>query len=179
MKQLKIIKYFSLIIIVVSIFYMTLLNISRKVKINSHEKVIDNMVSNNTSYNYINNNIIGYLEIENVKIKNIIKISVSDKVLDENVIGMLESSEIGRNNSDVFLAGHNIKEVFRNLHLIKKGDIVKITTNDSCYRYEVNKILIVNDYEINYLLNTYNNKLIMMTCTNQNNKRLIVIANLI
>lgn len=177
--KLKIIKNCSLILMVLSSVYVLILNISRKVNVIKNEKIIDNWNSNNVNYNYVDDSIIGYLEINNLNIKNIIKNGVSENILDENVIGMPEGIEIGQNNNDVFLAGHNIKEVFRNLHSIKKGDIVKITTKDSCYKYKVTEIIIVNDEDINYMINNHQNRLTMMTCTNKSNKRLIVICELI
>lgn len=175
----KIIRCFSLIIIVLSIVLVVSVSFSRKVKIEEHKKIINNIINNKNGFNYINTDIVGYLEIERLNIKNVIKIGVDDNILDENVIGMLEESEFGINDNDIFVAGHNIKEVFANLHYIKLGDIVKITTNDSCYKYMVNKILFVNEEETNYLINNHLNKLTMMTCTYIPKKRLIIICDLI
>lgn len=175
----KIIRYFSLIVIVLSIVLVVSVSFSRKTKKEENKKIINNVINNKTGFNYTNTDIVGYLEIERLNIKNVIKIGVDDNILDENVIGMLEESEFGINDNDIFVAGHNIKEVFANLHYIKLGDIVKITTNDSCYKYMVNKILFVNEEETNYLINNHLNKLTMMTCTYIPQKRLIIICDLV
>lgn len=177
--KVKIVRYFSLIIILLSIILIAYVSFSRKVKIEEHKKMINNIIDNKNGFNYINTDVVGYLEIERLNIKNVIKTGVNDNILDENVIGMLEGAEFGINDNDIFLAGHNIKEVFANLHSIEIGDIVKITTNDSCYEYIVNKILFVNEEETSYLVNNHLNQLTMMTCTNMPKQRLIIICDLI
>lgn len=141
--------------------------------------MIENLNKNSTAFNRVDDNIIGYLEIERLNIKKIIKKGVSNDILDQNIIGMLENSAIGIDNNDIVLAGHNIGEVFRHLHHIQIDDIVKITTNDSCYRYKVRKILTVNENDVKYLLNEHRNRLTLITCTNIANKRLLVICDLV
>lgn len=175
----KIIKLCSFTLILLSLVNILYVTLSRQNKLTINKKIVDNLTNTKSGYNYVNDNIVGYLEIDNLNIKSVIKKGVSDVILDQNVIGMLDGVEIGIENNDIFLAGHNIKEVFRNLHIIKKGDIVKITTIASCYKYKVIKILTVNEEETNYLINNHMNYLTMMTCTNEANKRLIIICELV
>lgn len=176
--KLKLIKYISLIAILLSIFNVSMLFIIRNKKVNNNNKIINNLINKNNSYNYIDNGIVGYLEIDRLEIKNVIKKGVDSNILDQNVIGMLEENDFG-NNNDIFLAGHNIEEVFKKLHLIKINDKIKITTKDRCYFYKVTKIITVNDNEIDYLKNHHKNKLTMVTCTNKSYQRLMVICDLI
>lgn len=177
--QKRIIKILGFLLIFIALIGMIFIKISRKLKLTEEQKVITNLIEDNNSFNSVNSDIIGYLEIENLNIKKLIKRGTSAEILDQNIIGMLENSIIGTDNNDIVLAGHNINEVFRYLHQIKVNDIVKITTNDSCYRYKVKKIMTVDETDVKYLLNKHQNRLTLITCTNISNKRLLVVCDLV
>ena len=147
-------------------FYVPKHGIFRKIPINNEVKRLDGTVSKNRA------------QISNLKVKNIIIEGVGSDILDQNVIGILSNRCFGTND-DIFLAGHNIEEVFKNLHNISIGEIIKITTKNSCYRYKVVDIKIINETETSYLKNNYSNKLFLMTCTNIKRKRLLVVCDLI
>ena len=169
--RVKILKIISIIFVIISLvntFNMNYKKLKNKIEVS---KVINNITQYKNEYN---SDIIGYLEISNLKVKNIIIEGVGSDILDQNVIGILSNRCFGTND-DIFLAGHNIEEVFKNLHNISIGEIIKITTKNSCYRYKVVDIKIINETETSYLKNNYSNKLFLMTCTNIKRKRLLVI----
>lgn len=173
--QVKILKFISLILIISSILNTIYIKYN-KIK---NEKEVSRVINNINQYKIeYNSDIIGYLEISNLQIKNIIKEGVGNDILDQNVIGILPNRDFGIND-DIFLAGHNIKEVFKKLHNISIGEIIKITTKNSCYRYKVVDIKIIKETETSYLKNNYSNKLFLMTCTNIKRKRLLVVCDLI
>lgn len=177
--QKRVVKNIGVFLFLISFTSLVFIRISRQSILIEERKIINNLSKNSTAFNQIDNDIIGYLEIERLNIKKLIKNGVGNDILDQNIIGMLESGIIGADNNDIVLAGHNIQEVFQHLHQIKIDDIVKITTNDSCYRYKVRKILTVNDTDVQYLLNKHQNHLTLITCTNISNKRLLVICDLV
>lgn len=173
--RVKILKIISIIFVIISLvntFNMNYKKLKNKIEVS---KVINNITQYKNEYN---SDIIGYLEISNLKIKNIIIEGVGSDILDQNVIGILPNRYFCTND-DIFLAGHNIEEVFKKLHNISIGEIIKITTKNSCYRYKVVDIKIINETETSYLKNNYSNKLFLMTCTNIKRKRLLVIGDLI
>lgn len=173
--RVKILKIISIIFVIISLvntFNMNYKKLKNKIEVS---KVINNITQYKNEYN---SDIIGYLEISNLKIKNIIIEGVGSDILDQNVIGILPNRYFGTND-DIFLAGHNIEEVFKKLHNISIGEIIKITTKNSCYRYKVVDKKIINETETSYLKNNYRNKLFLMTCTNIKRKRLLVVCDLI
>lgn len=92
-------------------------------------------------------------------------------MLDNNYVGMMNAKD-----NLILLAGHNIKLVFKNIHYMKKDDLINLyLENKSIYKVIKTKEIMINDYSI--LNNNYKEKtLILMTCTNDSNKRFIVIA---
>ena len=113
----------------------------------------------------------GYIYIPKFDYKNVIKKDSS--ALDENLVLMTNfSDEIGE--SSIVLAGHNNRYVFNKLYYLNIGDEIIISNESKDYKYTVNKTkyIKVDDY------NSLNNKdsLTLITCTNNNQERYIVIA---
>lgn len=113
----------------------------------------------------------GYIYIPKFEYKSLIK---KDKnALDENLVQMPNFSDnIGGNN--IVLAGHNNKYVFHKIYYLEQGDEIIISNFNTDYRYIVNKTkyIYVNDYD-----SLYNeDSITLMTCTNNNQERYIVIA---
>lgn len=113
----------------------------------------------------------GYLYIPRLNYKNIIK--KGEDSLNNNLIELLSfSDDIGENN--IILAGHNNRYVFNILYSLKNDDIIIVSDFVSDYKYVVKelKYIDVDDYSI------FNNEksLTLITCTNNNQKRYIVVA---
>ena len=137
-------------------------------KINNYQNKIINNIHDN--YNYIEYK--GYIKIDKYNINKIIKKGTTNEILDKNYVGMMD---INKENL-IVLAGHNTNNVFHKIHYLKENDLIEIYLDKKeIYKVKTIKEINVDDYEI--LNKKYKNKtLILMTCTNKQNKRLIVIS---
>ena len=113
----------------------------------------------------------GTIYIPKFSYKNIIK--KDESALNDNLVFMTNfSDEIV--DSKIVLAGHNNKYVFNKIYYLEVGDEIILSDNSKDYRYVVNKkrYIEVDDYD------SLNNKdsLTLITCTNNNQERYIVIA---
>ncbi|MBR2603475.1 MAG: sortase [Bacilli bacterium] len=132
------------------------------------DKKIDDVIiskSNNITSLYE-----GYIYIPKFNYKNLIK--KGDKALDENLVSMHKLSDpIG--GSNIILSGHNNKYVFHKLYNLVVGDEIIISDFNIDKRYIVNEIKKVS-IDDSYIFNIDGLKLI--TCTNNNQVRLVVIC---
>ena len=150
------------IIILLSCFIF-MIPVTKDIKL---KQKIDNITINKEKSIYR-----GYIYIPKFDYKNVIKKDKS--ALDENLVEMTNfSDEIG--GSNIVLAGHNNRYVFNKIYYLKNGDEIIITDNSKDYKYVVDKAkyIEVDDYD------SLNNKdsLTLITCTNNNQERYIVIA---
>lgn len=90
---------------------------------------------------------------------------------------LLNSPKPG-DNANIIIYGHNSNDVFGNLHTIKKGKEIIISTNDgTIYPYLVTEILIVEPSNTKPLQATNYELLTLYTCTGLlDSKRLVVQA---
>ena len=127
---------------------------------------IDNIILNKDKSIYK-----GYIYIPKFDYKNVIKKDKS--ALDENLVLMTNFSDnIGESN--IVLAGHNNKYVFNKIYYLEKGDEIIITDEEKDYRYIVDKTKYIEVDNYDALNNP--NSLTLITCTNNNQERYIVIA---
>ena len=150
-------------IIIFLSFFIFMIPVTKDIKLKQR---IDNIIINKEKSIYR-----GYMYIPKFDYKNVIKKDKS--ALDENLVLMTNfSDEIG--GSNIVLAGHNNRYVFNKIYYLKNGDEIIITDNSKDYKYVVDKTkyIEVDDYD------SLNNKdsLTLITCTNNNQKRYIVIA---
>ncbi len=129
---------------------------------------------------HLTNNYLGYIELSNYGIKRLITTGTDKKTLDKNLVGMLSSSanlddEVG----NVILAGHSTSNVFQKLHYMKIGDQIKIVTHKNTYFYRIIEKHTINDTDMSYFHKVEDKKILtLITCKNNGNQRLIVIAEL-
>lgn len=138
--------------------------IVKDIKLNER---IDSIL-NNKKQDKIN---VGSIYIPKFGYKSIIKKDSS--ALDENLVEMPKfSDDIGESN--IILAGHNNKYVFNKIYYLEKGDEIIISDFSIDYRYVVSntKYIAVDNYDA---LNN-EDSLTLITCTNNNQERYIVIA---
>ena len=113
----------------------------------------------------------GFIYIPRFNFKSVIKKDKS--ALDENLVGMTNfSDEIGESN--IVLAGHNNKYVFNKIYYLEKGDEIIISDFKTDYKYTVTKTKYIEVDNYDALNNP--NSLTLITCTNNNQERYIVIA---
>lgn len=120
-----------------------------------------------TKKNNIKSEIIGYITINN-NINSIVK-GHDKKDLNRDLVGAIID------NKNIILAGHNSKKVFNNITKLKLNDTVYLTINDITYKYKVIKITKLDKNEFLYYDNSVE-ELSLITCINNNKKRLIVTA---
>lgn len=113
---------------------------------------------------------VNYIYIPRFNIKRVIINNTDNKTLDNYYVGKMN---INVDNLTI-LAGHNINSVFHKIHYLNVNDVVYL--KEEKYKVIDHKEIKVDDYSI---LNTKYEcpTLILMTCTNDKNKRYIVILN--
>lgn len=99
-----------------------------------------------------------------------------------------KNTALPKENGTVFLFAHSsygmpweltrINTIFLRLNELEKGDTIEITINGTPYTYKVEETKEVWPHEVNYLINTSKNQLILQTCTpiGTSLKRLLVFA---
>lgn len=119
---------------------------------------------------------LGKIEIPSITLNNKIVSGTNKNILDQNYVGHIKESSLNFNET-IILAGHNNKYVFKRLKELKRGNKIYLTIYD-----ETKKYCVLNKIEIYYNDYTYfkkqENTLILITCTKDKNKRLIIISKL-
>ena len=129
--------------------------------------IYQNKIINKTKDNHLEK--VEYIEIPKYNIRRIIKNDISNNILDNYYVGYMKIN----NPNLIVIAGHDINLVFHKIHYLKDNDTIYINNNKYIvYDY---KEIDINDYsDIN---KKYDKKTLMLiTCTNDKNKRYIVLA---
>ena len=80
------------------------------------------------------------------------------------------------NKNNLVIAGHDTDLVFHALQQIKIGMKISLWVEKKHSIYQVQKILKVYPEEVKYLAETKNEQLTLITCTEQDKKRLVIIC---
>ena len=123
--------------------------------------ILENVVNENTKDNLIPS--VWNLEIPKIGLKANIEESTTDEVLNRNIGHFVCSGYIYGN---IALAAHNRGyevNYFKDLKLLKKGDEIKYKHNDFEKIYEVEKCRIIRRDELEYLEQTEDNMLTLIT----------------
>ena len=160
---------FSLIFI--NLFALILIDINDKQKLLEEINLINQLEYKDMEFDYL-----GYIEIPKINLKKIIKQGTNQEILNEGYVGLLTGKTI--NNSNIVLAGHNIESVFKNIKKLTLNDTIYVYFENKKYEYQVIKILTIEIDELNYLNDTEEKKLTLITCTDKNKRRFIVISEL-
>lgn len=120
----------------------------------------------------LNNTILDHISINNYNL--LIKSGNEKDVLDSNLVYMMDNSIL----NNIFLAGHNSNIVFHRIYDLNVNDEVILYLNNNKYVYYVYsaKYINVDNYSI-YKSETFN-KLTLITCSKNNQKRYVVICKL-
>jgi LPXTG-site transpeptidase (sortase) family protein len=156
-------------LILISILGFIILFCYQKIDYKVHTYIIDNV------YDFDNNmniqDYIGYIEIPDLNIKREIVLGINEKNLLSHIT--LDDSINTLESNHIILAGHSVENLFGNLHKAKLNQTIYIHTNNKTISYSINEIFIVNKNEIDVL---ESGDLVLITCMNDNNKRLIIKA---
>lgn len=109
-----------------------------------------------------------YIDINNYKL--LIKSGGEKEVLDKNYVYIMKNSSF----NNIFLAGHNNLVVFNRIYKLRKNDLIKLNYNNVLYNYEVYSMSYINVKDLDIFKEDSFNKLTLITCTNNNQKRYIV-----
>ena len=133
------------------------------------KKVDEIIMSKNTSVTSLYE---GYIYIPKFNYKNMIK--KGEEAIEENYVSMHNYSANIIDKGNIILAGHNNRYVFHNLYRLKEGDEIIISDFNIERLYIVDKIKYVKVDDSSIF--DENNKLTLITCTNNTQKRLVVIC---
>ena len=150
------------------------LEINKFILKKNHVNIVDNMFINDSTYNKINNDYLGYIEYLDIKVE--IILGINQKNLDNHHVCLDYESTSLDNNVNKILAGHNIDDVFKKLHNLKVNDKIKIVTSNNKYVYNIDEIKIVDENDLDALKKESN--LTLITCMINPHKRLIIKASL-
>lgn len=207
MKKKRIIKIvFNILLFIVlsglGLFFLFKSNIDKEITQSINNDIIDNFEQSKERYKVpkiqskitevdsdieIKNNMLGYVVSEDLKLKEPIFDSPTEKNLMNGLTVGKEGFTLDQQN--VVLAGHRVLGVnkrFWNLPNAENGMIVKIYTKEKIYTYKIYNKFVVKDTGT-YILNQDKSKdrmLTMFTCTNYSNRkrgfqdRLVVLAKL-
>ena len=133
-----------------------------------YSKTITSKIKIDNSINNI------YIELEKFNIILPIVYGTSSDILDQNVVGVMETFNNFDKDKNTVLAAHNYINLFGKLHNMNIGDTINIISNKKI-SYMVKEKHIINDHDMSYFKQGFTKKLTLVTCT-IDNKRLIVIA---
>lgn len=158
----------SLIIIIFSIYR------SFKYFTNAKEEVITQIKTINEIKNQTYTTI-PYIEIPSFNFQRIIIDTTNLQNENKTYIGIFNEIKMIDKIAHLVLAGHNTKAVFGFLYKIKNNELINIYYKDKKYIYKVQYKKIINVKELHYL-KEHGNYLTLITCTNNDQQRLIVRA---
>jgi LPXTG-site transpeptidase (sortase) family protein len=170
-KGLKIISLLLIYSGVCSLFYMHFNDQKNKYV---HEEIISDVFNDEIVDDVVINDYLGYISIPRFNIERVIKSGTDSDTLDSGFVGMHRLSGCLSCNDLIILAGHNIPNVFSNLHIMDIGDVVYINSYNLSRKFIVYDMKIVNEYDFSYLVNNRKNELLLITCTMNKEERLLV-----
>lgn len=172
----KINNVFRIIILVSSVIFINIIigyyskEIIHKNKVN---RIISGMIKNR--YSDIDNEYDGYIYFYKNNKKLLIKKGNYNKVLnDNNVFLYSDYNSFNSLRGEVVLLGHNNHLVFGFLHHITKKDIFIVSSLSTSKKYIVYDVRVIDQNNMD-LINS-NNQIILVTCTDNDTKRLIIYA---
>lgn len=154
----KIVKVLCIIFFIISLNY---------IKINKHiyNVKINNIIKEKNS--------IDYITINNIKL--IIKRGKEKEILDSNYVYIMNNST----KSNIFLAGHNSYLVFNRIYDLNKNDKIYLNYKGKKYVYKVSYSKYIDIDNNDIYKNDKISKLTLITCTNNTQKRYIVVCHII
>lgn len=175
-KCIKIIGAVILTIICVFLIICMSIKFSQKIEVERIENQINKNDIEKVSV-LLDNDILGIITIDKINLKAIVKDGIDDDTLN-NYIGHFTNTSIF--NGNVGLAGHNNgfkNNYFKSIHLLEKGDIITYKTNTGILEYVVDLKVIIDEENWEYLRDTEDNKITLITCINgSQTKRLCIQA---
>ena len=120
---------------------------------------------------------IGYLEFPRFNIRRLIQLGTDDKTLETSIGQLINGANLDDEFGNLIFAGHNRAEQFAFVFNLNLGDEIILNSKINSYKYVVTEIYIVPKYKTDILKNIISDNIIrLITCTNNNQDRLIIEA---
>lgn len=110
------------------------------------------------------------LEIPDWNWERLIELGTVDQISDN--FGTL----LKGNKKNLIIAGHDTDQVFHDIHKLQLGMDLVFIKNGQKTKYQVTKIVKVDPTQVEYLEETKKEQLTLITCADDDQKRLIVIC---
>lgn len=136
------------------------------------------IISENKDRNALYSNV-PYLEIPDYHIKRIIQPDASMKNLNDGYVVIWNQEKDFHKIGNIILAGHNIQNVFKDLPKVKRGTKVYLYDKSDLYIFEIVSKKIIHVTEDAYLEDLPYKQLSLITCTRDNQQRLLLIGSYI
>lgn len=116
----------------------------------------------------------GYLIFQGYNEKRIILYGDAKDVLSKSKIGIFGEVPVVVPKEPLILVGHSRQNQFSILHHLKQGDQIILRKRDYKYFYEVIEKEVIEESDTHFLKKIKDNMLVLITCMDDDNKRLIV-----
>ncbi len=118
---------------------------------------------------------VGVVVIPSIDVRAQIKVGTDSETI-KNYVGMFESSASFGSDGNVSLAAHNnvYTEIFKNLHKVENGELVRIITKDMEYTYKVVSKSVVEPTDTSVIKSNGKKELTLITCNSNASKRIVV-----
>jgi sortase A len=111
---------------------------------------------------YRTSDLIGRIEIPRIKVSAVVKEGDDTKTL-SRAVGHVPYTPLPGENGNVGVAAHR-DTYFRGLRNVKHGDVIRLTTEDGVYLYEVDSLKIVWPRNVEVLDPTPDKRITLVTC---------------
>lgn len=170
---MKWIKFLALLILISSgIYYYQFTNKEIK-KTKENQKIIEQYHKKGR----VSADVLGIITLCKTRKSSVIKRGNVDDIISKNQVASLNQQLNVK--EDIYLAGHSIPSVFGDLHQYQVGNQLLLTIHHKKYYYDIYKIekILIDDFTPFLQIKQYP-RLLLMTCTNDSNVRLLVYAKL-
>lgn len=170
---MKWIKYVGIIILISGIIYAFIFHHQETEKEQKKQVEIQLYEQNKIK----NSDILGTIELVRTHKKSIIKKGSIEEIIAQNqVVSLNQTLDV---TSTIYLAGHSVPSVFNDLHQSQIGDTILLIIQNRQYHYLIQDKKRVRTDDFSPLINRKEeNYLVLITCTNHPQIRLLVFAKL-
>lgn len=116
----------------------------------------------------------GYLSFPNYQQYRFIMYGSPEQAVKQFKIGIFGEEPKNVPSDPLILVGHSRKNQFEILHKLKIGDVVELTKEKNRYQYHVVRKEVIEESDITFMKKVHNHMLVLITCMNDNEKRLVV-----
>jgi len=124
----------------------------------------------------LDNYLIPVLEIPSLNFEKIILSDIKEIEINKNKISFYNGADDLEKINNIIIAGHNIKNVFGPLTTLKIGEKLILKTKQGSSMYKISFMNEISVLDKEYLYETVDKQITLITCTSDTQKRFVVIA---